>query len=111
MLTLMTSILATALLAQSPDSIFLSGVVVDAAGKPLSDVEVVLPARRLPDGSVPTLAHTMTDEQGAFRLEVARQRFQEIGPYAVHLGLPSRPLGRRPTRRSSRGKGRCRRFD
>ena len=78
MLTLMTSILATALLAQSPDSIFLSGVVVDAAGKPLSDVDVVLPARRPPDGSLPTLAHTMTDEKGAFRLEVARQRFQDI---------------------------------
>jgi len=78
MFTLMTSILATALLAQSPDSIVLSGVVVDAAGKPLSDVEVVLPARRHPDGSLPTLARTMTDEKGAFRLEVARQRFQDI---------------------------------
>ena len=27
---------------------------------------------------LPTLARTMTDEQGAFRLEVARQRFQDI---------------------------------
>ena len=48
MLTLSTAILATALLAQSPDSIVLSGVVVDAAEKPLSDVEVVLPARETP---------------------------------------------------------------
>ncbi len=79
MLMLMTSILATTLLAQSPDSIFVSGVVVDAAGKPLSDVDVVLPARRPPDGSLPTLAHTMTDEKGAFRLEITRQRFQDIG--------------------------------
>jgi hypothetical protein len=79
MLTVMTSILATTLLAQAPDSIFVSGVVVDAAGKPLSGVDVVLPARRPPDGSLPTLAHTMTDEKGAFRLEITRQRFQDIG--------------------------------
>ncbi len=78
MLTLMTAILATALLAQSADSIFLSGIVVEAAGKPLSDVEVVLPARRPLDGPHPTLAHTMTDEKGAFRLEVPRQQFQDI---------------------------------
>jgi hypothetical protein len=44
----------------------------------LSDVDVVLPARRPPDGSLPTLAHTMTNEKGAFGLEVARQRFQDI---------------------------------
>lgn len=81
MLTLMTAILATALLAQSPDSIVLSGVVVDAAGKPLADVDVVLAARSPPDGSIPTLAHAMTDERGAFRLEVARQRVQNVGRF------------------------------
>jgi hypothetical protein len=81
MLTLMTSILATALLAQAPDSIVLSGVAVDAAGKPLSDVDVVLAARKPPDGSVLTLAHATTDERGAFRLEVSRQRVQDIGPF------------------------------
>jgi hypothetical protein len=78
MLTFLTSILATALLAQSPDSIVLSGIVVDAAEKPLSGVEVALPARRPPDGSLPTLAQTVTDEKGAFRLEISRPRFAEI---------------------------------
>lgn len=42
---LMTSILAAALLAQSPDAIVLSGVVVDADEKPVSGVDVVLPAK------------------------------------------------------------------
>ena len=78
MLTLLTSILATALLAQSPDAIILSGVVANAAEKPLSGVEIVLPARRPPDGSLPTLAQTVTDEKGAFRLEIARQLFPHI---------------------------------
>ena len=49
----------------------------------MSDVEVVLAGRRPADGSVPTLARTMTDAQGAFRLEVARQRLQGIGPFRV----------------------------
>jgi len=104
MLTLMTSILATALLAQSPDSIVLSGVVVDAAGKPLSDVEVVLPARRPPDGSLPTLAHTMTDEKGAFRLEVARQRFQDIAvvPF-IWAYRPGRSIGVQETVLTEKG--------
>ena len=60
-----------------------TGVVVDPAGKPVSDVEVVLAGRRLADGSVPTLARTMTDDHGAFRLEVARQRLKGIGPIRV----------------------------
>jgi hypothetical protein len=80
MLMLTTSILAAALLAQSPPTILLSGVVADSAGKPLSDVEVVLWARILADGSAPTLARTKTNVQGAFRLEVARQSFQGLGP-------------------------------
>jgi hypothetical protein len=81
MLALMTSVLAMALLAESPDSVVLSGVVVDAGGKPLSEVEVLLAAQTWPpDGSYPTLARTMTDDHGAFRLEVARQRLKGIGP-------------------------------
>jgi hypothetical protein len=78
MLTLMTSILATTLLTQSPDLIVLTGVVVDTAGKPASGVDVMLPARRPPDGSLPTLARTMTDEIGAFRFEIPRQRLKDI---------------------------------
>ncbi len=57
--------------------------MVDPAGKPVSDVEVVLAARKLPEQSVPTLARTTTDAHGAFRLEVARQRLQGIGPIRV----------------------------
>ena len=60
-----------------------TGVVVDPAGKPVSDVEVVLAARRPADESVPTLARTMTDVRGAFRLEVDRQRLKGIGPVRV----------------------------
>ncbi len=74
---LMTSILAAALLAQSPDAIVLSGVVVDADEKPVSGVDVVLPARRSSDGSLPTLVQTTTNEKGEFRLEFARKRFPE----------------------------------
>jgi hypothetical protein len=80
MSTLITSLFAAALLAQSPDSISLSGVVVDTAGKPVSDVEVVLWGRTLADGLAPTLAQTMTDVQGAFRLEIARQAPEGMGP-------------------------------
>ena len=80
MLTLLTSILATALLAQPPDSIVLSGVVVDAAEKPLSDVDVVLWARIPADGTAPTLARTTTDAQGAFRLEIALQPLPGLAP-------------------------------
>jgi len=94
MLTLMTSILATALLAQSPDSIVLSGAVADAAGKPVTDVEVVLAAGIPADRSVPTLARTMTDEKGTFRLEVARQRLKGIGPFPfIWAYRPGRTVG------------------
>jgi hypothetical protein len=80
MLTLLTSILATALLAQPPDSIVLSGVVVDAAEKPLTDVDVVVWARIPADGTAPTLARTTTDSRGAFRLQIARQPLPGMGP-------------------------------
>ena len=45
----------------------------------MADVEVVLAARIPADGSFPTLARTMTDQQGAFRLEVDRQRLMASG--------------------------------
>jgi hypothetical protein len=80
MLTLMSTVLATAILAQPADPLALSGVVVDPAGKPVADVEVVLAAWNPADGSVPTLAYTMTDDQGTFRLQVAGQRLKEMGP-------------------------------
>ncbi len=78
-----TMMLAAALLVQPADSVTVTGVVVDPAGKPVSDVEVVLAGRRPADESVPTLARTMTDAHGAFRLELARQRLQGIGPIRV----------------------------
>ena len=80
MMTLLTSILATALLAQPADSIFISGVVVDAAEKPLSNIDVVLWARILADGTAPTLARATTDAQGGFRLEYARQPLPGMAP-------------------------------
>ncbi len=80
MLTLMTSILAMALLAQPADSIPISGLVVDAAEKPLANVDLVLFARNLADGTAPTLARVTTDSQGAFRLQVARKPLPGLGP-------------------------------
>ncbi len=80
MWTMMIPVVAAALLAQPADPVTVAGVVVDPAGKPVSDVEVVLSARRLTDGSIPTLARSMTDDRGAFRLEVAREPLTGIGP-------------------------------
>jgi hypothetical protein len=76
MLMLMTSVVAVALLAQAPDSVLISGVVIDSAGKPLAGVQVLLAGRR-PDGAVPTLARTTTDEHGAFHLEIAASQARE----------------------------------
>ncbi len=86
-------IIAVALLLQPADSVTVAGVVVDPAGKPVSDVEVVLAARKMPDSSVPTLARSTTDAQGGFRLEVAQERLQGIGPIRVIWAYrPGRPL-------------------
>ncbi len=74
-----TLLIAVAFLVQPADSVTIPGVVVDPAGKPVSDVEVVLAGRKLPEQSVPTLARTTTDAHGAFRLEVDRRRLQGIG--------------------------------
>ena len=61
------------------DSVTVTGVVVDPEGMPVSDVEVVLTASRLGDISNPSLARSMTDDRGAFRLEVTRQPPPGIG--------------------------------
>lgn len=78
-----TLIIVLALLAQPADSVTVSGIVVDPAGKPVPDVEVVLAAREIPVRSVATLARTTTDARGGFRLEVPRERLQGIGPIRV----------------------------
>ncbi len=78
-----TLMIAVVLLAQPADSVTVPGVVVDAAGMPVSDAEVVLAGRRPADESVPTLARTMTDAQGSFRLELERRKMQEIGAIRV----------------------------
>jgi hypothetical protein len=88
MLTLMASLFVAALLSQSPDSTSLSGTVVDAAGKPLPDVEVILWARMLATGSAPALAHTTTDAQGLFRFQVARQPLPGLAPQRFFLAIP-----------------------
>ena len=75
--------LATALFAMQPaDVVSLSGVVVDAAGKPVSGAEVALSARIPADGSFPTLARTTTGDGGAFRLAVERKRLTGIGAFS-----------------------------
>jgi hypothetical protein len=78
-----TLMLAVALLVQPADFVTVTGVVVDPAGKPVSDVEVLVAGRRPADESVPTLARTMTDDHGAFRLQFDRQRLRGIGPIRV----------------------------
>jgi hypothetical protein len=88
-----TMIIAVALLVQPADSVTVPGIVVDAEGRPVSDVEVVLAGRKRPELSVPTLARTTTDSQGVFRLQVARERLQGIGPFqAVWAYRPGRTI-------------------
>ena len=98
MLTLLTSILTAVLLAQPPDSIVLSGVVVDAAEKPLSDVDVVLWARILADGTAPTLARTTTDSQAH---SASRSPFHRCRDWRrVGLSLLTNRAGQSPFERS-----------
>ena len=100
MLTLLTSILATALLAQPPDSIVLSGVVVDAAEKPLSDVDVVLWARIPRRWNGP---HAGTDDDRLARRIPPRDRPATVagtGAASVYLCLPTGPVSRRSRGRS-----------
>ena len=97
-LLLITSILTAALLAQSPDSIFVSGVVVDAAGKPLVGVDVVLPVRRPADGSLPTLAQGVTTRKGRSVWRSPGNGFR-ISPFC-HSSGPFVPTDRLPRVRS-----------
>jgi Carboxypeptidase regulatory-like domain len=94
MWTLMIPVLAAALLAQPADSVTVSGVVVDAAGKPVSGVEVVLAGPRRTDRSILTLARAMTDAQGSFRLVVDPKRLMEVRPArAIWAYTPGRTVG------------------
>ena len=89
-----TLMIAVALLVQPADSVTVPGVVVDPMGKPVSDVEVVLAARKFPEVSIPTLAQTTTDAQGAFRLELDRRRLQGIAPMRVIWVIQAHRPGR-----------------
>ncbi len=104
MFTIVPVLFAVAILAQPADSIALSGTVVDAAGKPVSDVEVLFAARFPADGSFPTLAHTMSDAQGEFRLDVPRQRLKGIGLIQfIWAYRPGRAVGVQPVKVSGSG--------
>jgi hypothetical protein len=89
------SFLLAALVAQQPaDSLALSGVVVDTAGKPVSNVEVVLGGRILAEGSASALARMNTNDQGEFRLELVRQRLEGTGPLRfIWAYQPGRTVG------------------
>ncbi len=83
MFALCVCLLGGLLTQQAPDPLALTGVVVDRAGKPMSDVDVVLARPNVADGSTPTLARSRTDAQGAFRLEFARPRLSATEPLPV----------------------------
>ena len=86
--------IAATLLAQPANSLTVPGVVVDPAGKPVSGVEVVLAGARRTDRSVLTLAQTMTDAQGSFRLVVDPKRLMEIMPAReIWAYTPGRTVG------------------
>ena len=72
MFALCVCLLGGVLTQQAPGSLVVSGVVVDPAGKPISDVSVVLARFNVADGSLPTVARSMTDGRGALRLEFDR---------------------------------------
>ncbi len=104
MFTIVPGLFAVALLAQPSDSIALSGTVVDAARKPVPDAEVLFAARFPADGSFPTLARTMSDAQGAFRLDVPRQRLKGIGRIQfIWAYRPGRAVGVQPVNVSGNG--------
>ncbi len=98
MMTVLTSILATALLAQPPDSIVVSGVVVDAAEKPLSDVDVVFWARIPAEGTAPTLARTTTARKAHSASRSPCNRCRDWG--RVGFSLPTNRAGQSPSERS-----------
>jgi hypothetical protein len=64
---LVTSIVLAVLAQAAPAKTELAGVVVDAQGKPVAGVEVLLSSLHRIDGRNPTLARTTTDAQGRFR--------------------------------------------
>jgi hypothetical protein len=56
------------LIAQSPAPF--EGTAVDAEGRPVSGLEILLLRGQLRNGSVPILARSSTDAQGRFRLNL-----------------------------------------
>ncbi len=94
MSALITALLAALLTQQPADSPALSGIVVDPTEKPVSGVEVVLAGRIIADLSIVALARTTTDDQGAFRLELDRQRLKGTGPLRfIWAYQPGRTVG------------------
>ncbi len=83
MFVLCVCLLGGLLTQQAPDSLVLTGVVVDRVGEPMSGVDVVLARPNVADGSIPTLARSMTDAQGAFRLKFDRPRLSMTEPLPV----------------------------
>ena len=83
MFALCVCLLGGLLTQQAPASLVLSGVVVDRAGKPMSDVDVVLARPNVADGSIPTLARSMTDAKGEFRLKFDSPRSSATEPLPV----------------------------
>jgi hypothetical protein len=90
-LTLTAILAVAAILFQPGDTLAVSGVVVDPAGKPVADAEVVFAGRVPADGSYPTLAQTKTDDHGSFRLEIDQNRLTGMDPvrflWAYRTGL------------------------
>ena len=100
MWTMMIPVVAAALLVQPADSVTVTGVVVDPAGKPVSDVEVVLAGRSARGRIGP---HAGTDDDRRSRGIPPRGRPATVAgnrTHSGHLGLPSRPDGRHGTGRS-----------
>ena len=90
---------------QAPDPLVLTGVVVDQAGKPMSDVDVVLARPNVADGSTPTLARSMTDCARGVSPRIRPPTVERDRASSRHLGLPSQPLGYRAAIGSYRERG------
>ena len=105
MFTLMVFLLATSCFAEPAQGLTCSGVVVDPAGRPLPDVDVVLAGRMPTVGSFPTLARTITDAQGAFRLEVGRQQLEGLRNFdgITWAYRPGRAVGLQPIELTQNG--------
>ena len=72
----------------------ITGIVVDASGKPVSAAEIRLSCGMARDGTTPSLGATQTDTQGRFRLAVPpRERLRGLSWYsAVWAYRPDKAL-------------------